>query len=170
VEGFDPAKWPEYTARLDAMGTGLEAIKGRCDAYDALAGRMDAMDEKMGPMLKKWAEQEAAEPEHLADDAPATAGAWRSIFAAADAHKVEILPAATLDEARKAIGASVVGKERADSLSSDALDIAIEMAGKRQDAAPTFDSWGKSFTHVPGVDPAAGSRADADPTPSLRSA
>jgi hypothetical protein len=134
VEGFDPTKWPEYSARMDATAAGLEALKGRCDAYDALAGRMDAMDEKMGPMLKKWAEQEAAEPEHRAD----SAGVWRSILAAADAHKVEIAADASLADARKAVGAAVVGKERADALSADALDIAIEMAGKRQDSRTGF--------------------------------
>jgi hypothetical protein len=158
---FDPTEWPKLTSRMDAFGEGLEALKGRCDSYDALAARMDAAEIS----LKKWAEQEAKEPEHRADAVPATAGAWRSIFAAADAHKVEILPTATLDEARKAIGASVVGKERADSLSSDALDIAIEMAGKaRQDAGPTALEWLRGARSVPvQIDSATGAqRQDAD--------
>lgn len=127
VEGFDPTKWPEYVARMDAMGSGLEDLKGR----------MDALDAKIGPALEKWAAQEAKEPEHRADSA-ATAGVWRSILAAADVHKVEIAADASLDAARKAVGAAVVGKERADSLSADALDIAIEMAGKRQDSRAGF--------------------------------
>lgn len=162
VEGFDPTKWPEYSARMDATAAGLEALKGRCDAYDALAGRMDAMDERMGPMLKKWAEQEAAEPEHRAD----SAGVWRSILAAADAHKVEIAADASLADARKAVGAAVVGKERADALSADALDIAIEMAGKRQDSRTgfTFADLAAQSRSVP-ADGAGRQDSDANASP-----
>lgn len=158
---WDPTKWPEIAGRMDAMGAGLEALKSRCDSYDGLVARMDAAELS----LQKWAAQEMKEPEHRADAVNATAGAWRSIFNAAAAHNVELADTATLDEARKAIGASVVGKERADSLSADALDIAIEMAGKaRQDAGPTVLDYFRSLRTVPvQIDPATGAqRQDAD--------
>jgi hypothetical protein len=154
---WDPTEWPSYRARMDAVGADVESLKGRMDSY---AARMDAAEVS----LKKWAEQEAKEPEHRADATPATAGVWRAIFTAADLNKVEIPPGATLVEARRAVAATIVGKERADSLSADALDVAIEAAGKaRRDAGPTALDWLRSAQPVRvDIDPATGAqRQDA---------
>ena len=151
---WDPTKWPEIASRMDGYGGDIDALKGRMDAAEV--------------SLKKRAEQEAKEPEHRGDSI-GTAGAWLAIFAAANMHKVELPATATLADARKAVGAAVVGKERADSLSPDALDLAIELAAKpaaRADAV-TLDAWGRQIKPVAAdVDPATGAkRADSTVSP-----
>jgi len=162
----------------------LTSFSKRMDAHDAamkdMHSRMDAMDGKIGDALAKWAEQEAKEPEHSDPEvkaelkkfakeemeepehrADSNAGAWRSIFAAAASHKVDLADTVTLLDARRAVAGAIVGKERADSLDSVGLDAVIVAGARRADSAngSTFESWIAASRSVPASEQ---HRADAD--------
>lgn len=162
----------------------LSSFSKRMDAHDAamkdMHARMDAMDGKLGDALAKWAEQEAKEPEHSDPEvkaelkkfakeemeepehrADSNAGAWRSIFAAAASHKVDLADTVTLLDARRAVAGAIVGKERADSLDSVGLDAVIVAGARRADSAngSTFETWIAASRSVPASEQ---NRADAD--------
>jgi hypothetical protein len=160
-----PRVGPAAAVRTDggAMEPELEKLKARMDAADgvvaAMKTKMDAADAAAADAAK------IAKERADAADKSDTAGAWRGVLDAARAQRLDIPDASTLSAARKLVGAALLGKERADSLSDEGLDVAIQMAGKASPAQGTFQGWAAQGRSVQ-ADPA--SRADSGaPTSNL---
>lgn len=104
----------------DAEGDMLKAI---ADKVDAMGARIDAIEADMADYRK------AAD----ADDEPAppTFAEVRDVLAAADAHGVEV--GDDFDVTRKALAVKLLGED-AESITADALRVAIKLTPKREGA------------------------------------
>lgn len=122
------------TADADGMEKRLAALEAMvaemADAYKAMSADMA----KMKGADADPAKPDTADAEAAPAPAPVKVAPLRALFAAADAHGVEVLDDDTADALRARVAAKVLGTP-VDGLSADALDVAIRLAPTKR--APT---------------------------------
>ncbi len=144
----NPRGGPGTSVRADGGSMDPEiakALEGITASIVKLSDRMDAAEKPKG---------KEADDSVRAD----TAGDWRVVLDAAKVADVKIDDGAKLADARKAVAKKLIG-DRADSLSDDALTVAIELASSRSDSTgQTFADWSKRSGPA---DPNRGDAADS---------
>ncbi len=156
VRVYDPEHLLVTTNPRGGAGTSIRADGGAMEpeltkALENISSLVTKLGERMDALEK---------PKEKADDSDRadTAGDWRVVLDAAKVADVKIDDGAKLADARKAVAKKLIG-DRADSLSDDALTVAIELASSRSDSTgQTFADWSKRSGPA---DPNRGDAADS---------